>query len=171
VAVGLLVVSMIVGIAAGSRGPWGEGERWRELVTRIEARSTSGSAVVFPFPRPFAPFAYYAGGKPLRLIGGLAPADDGAMALAPDLTASLEGVSEIWLLTYLAVVYDPEGELGQAVQARGFARTGEVVLAGVLEARLFRRPPGTDQSSVEPGRQERRGSEPARIHRQARPTG
>jgi 4-amino-4-deoxy-L-arabinose transferase-like glycosyltransferase len=169
--IGLVVLSMIVGIATGSRGPWGKGENWRDLVTQIEGRSTSRSSVLFPFPRPFAPFAYYAGGKDLTLVGGLAPTGDGTMAPVPDLADRLEGVREVWLVTYLAVVYDPEGELGRALQGRGFHRSGEIVVAGVLQAQLFRRPPGADQSSIAPGRQERRGSERARLRRHARPTG
>ena len=115
-AAGLVLVALGVGVARRSDEAAGRGEAWRDLVQAIEADSPRGTAVLFPFEEPLAPFAYYARPGYLTLVGAISPDGTGQASLTPgmmDLLGHLPGAAGIvWWVPYQEALYDP-GTLGR----------------------------------------------------------
>jgi len=140
-AAGLVLVALGVGVARRSGEAAGRGENWRDLVRAVETASPGGTAVLFPFEEPLAPFAYYARPGMLTLVGAISPDGAGQAALTAgtiDLLGHLPGGAGIvWWVPYQEELYDP-ARLGRRWLAeRGFTQGATPIRTGRLTAIPF----------------------------------
>jgi hypothetical protein len=140
-AAGLALLAFGVGIARRSDEAAGRGEAWRELVQAVEEASPRGTAVLFPFAEPLAPFVYYSRPGHLTLVGGIARGADGRAALAPGfmqaLDDGLDAPELVWWVPYQEGLYD-SGRLGRgALSDRGLGEAPTPIRIGRLVAIPF----------------------------------
>lgn len=136
--IGIVLITNIFSTTQYWLNPRLQRENWRDLITEIEEKYPSQSAALFAFPKPFAPWVWYASASYPSFSSGTVLTDTN-----PDLLENIKKINEynhVLVFEYLTDLTDPNHKLKSSLESYGYTEQGYFIYPNIGHVWIYSKP-------------------------------